>query len=616
MSVNASVLLACNTIQNNSGTWVGGAGAYVVGGATPVVIGNVIAGNIATLGLGGGIFTRDACVDIRGNIIVRNQSYYGGGIYSAITATNITSNTIAFNTASYCGGGVCCTGSGSRTMKNTILWGNASARGPEIALLNTNAVLSISYCNARGDWQTAYVESTCTLVRGYGVIYGDPLFANADAGDYHLRSKYGRWNLLGNAGAGAWEADSATSPCINTGEPTAAYSNEPQPNGSRINMGAFGNTAEASKGKWNLPGDANCDDVVNALDLILIRNLMGRDVSSGENWRGDVNEDGRVNLLDLVFARGRLATQYGITITNPYMAVTWASFVQIKANLHAHTTQSDGTLTPAEVIDRYAERGYGVLAITDHNVVTHPWTAYGRDPAAAGMLDIRGNELSGGYHINSLFCDYISASGNVDVLLPGIAAKSGIATFNHPGWYSLSAEYYANYYRKYPQLAGQEIYNQNDRFPLNRPKWDEVLTLLMPDRPVWGFSNDDTHYPNDLWYNCNVMIVESATVANVKAAVVGGQFYACHASSPGAVVPTIGSILVDEKAGTITINAVNCSQIRWISEGQQVATGSVLNCLATPGVGKYVRAELVGATGTTYTNPFGVRRTTVMLLWD
>lgn len=76
---------------------------------------------------------------------------------------------------------------------------------------------------------------------GSGNIAVDPLFADETNSDYHLKSKYGRWNGT------AWVTDNVTSPCINSGNPNDEYSNEPLPNGNRINMGAYGNTAEASK---------------------------------------------------------------------------------------------------------------------------------------------------------------------------------------------------------------------------------------------------------------------------------------------------------------------------------------------------------------------------------
>ena len=38
-----------------------------------------------------------------------------------------------------------------------------------------------------------------------------------------------------------------------------------------------------------------------------------------------------------------------------------------KANLHTHSTVSDGHFTPAEIKERYQELGYSVVAFTDHN---------------------------------------------------------------------------------------------------------------------------------------------------------------------------------------------------------------------------------------------------------
>ncbi|NIR03497.1 MAG: phosphotransferase, partial [Gemmatimonadales bacterium] len=41
-----------------------------------------------------------------------------------------------------------------------------------------------------------------------------------------------------------------------------------------------------------------------------------------------------------------------------------------RANLHAHTTLSDGDLSPEEAAEFYRRAGYQVLAITDHGRVT------------------------------------------------------------------------------------------------------------------------------------------------------------------------------------------------------------------------------------------------------
>lgn len=40
-----------------------------------------------------------------------------------------------------------------------------------------------------------------------------------------------------------------------------------------------------------------------------------------------------------------------------------------KANLHTHSTFSDGKMTPKECKDLYKSKGYSILALTDHNIV-------------------------------------------------------------------------------------------------------------------------------------------------------------------------------------------------------------------------------------------------------
>jgi len=72
-------------------------------------------------------------------------------------------------------------------------------------------------------------------------VSGDPKFADTENGDYHLKSTAGRWD------GSKWVTDDVTSPCIDAGDPFSNYENEPEPNGGRINLGCYGNTAEASK---------------------------------------------------------------------------------------------------------------------------------------------------------------------------------------------------------------------------------------------------------------------------------------------------------------------------------------------------------------------------------
>ncbi|MBI9017222.1 MAG: hypothetical protein JEZ07_08190 [Phycisphaerae bacterium] len=70
-----------------------------------------------------------------------------------------------------------------------------------------------------------------------------------------------------------WIKDQKSSPCIATGEPELDYSNEPKPNGHRINMGAYGGTSQASKSLTNTNKcDFNEDGVVDLQDFIVFAN--------------------------------------------------------------------------------------------------------------------------------------------------------------------------------------------------------------------------------------------------------------------------------------------------------------------------------------------------------
>lgn len=326
----------------------------------------------------------------------------------------------------------------------------------------------------------------------------------------------------------------------------------------------------------------------------------------------------------------------GFDIQNPYASVDWESHGQYKANLHTHTTHSDGRMHPHMVVDHYHSLGYKVLAITDHNAITYPWTGFSnlqisdrsrkrmeeepesmptdvnyedRDPEALAMIAVQGNELSLHHHIGSFFNDHL-VSVSEDDALQETAAKNGIAMLYHPGRYEKTVEWYVDLYQRFDHLFGLEVYNAGNRYPKDRELWDAILEVTMPDRPVWGYSNDDMHAISRLGFNWNMLLMPELTSEGVRRAMEQGLSYFVYAPGghDGPAPPVIESIRVDAKKGAIEINASGCESVAWISGGDVVHTGNTLDLRSLPKTAKYVRAELYGAGDTVVgTQPFGIR---------
>lgn len=133
----------------------------------------------------------------------------------------------------------------SNTFTNCIVWGTRHGLDPNVFWLTQT---SVTYSDVQGgypgvgniDLDPCWAASGCWDPNG---TLDDPRDDFWVEGDYHLKSQQGRWEPQ----AGTWVQDEATSPCIDVGDPTNSSVEEPQPNGGRINLGAYGGTPEASK---------------------------------------------------------------------------------------------------------------------------------------------------------------------------------------------------------------------------------------------------------------------------------------------------------------------------------------------------------------------------------
>ncbi len=191
-----------------------------------------------------GMFLNTSSAIIRNNVFAKNNGNGpGGGTVGAIWVYNsspqIINNTFYSNDGGYDWGmgelpvgGIKVQGS-SPVVTNCVFWDNHYHDQSNEIVLSQIFVSSGSITVTYSDVQEGYT--------GEGNIDSDPLVVDADGNDYHEKSVAGHWTLSG------YSSDAETSPCIDAGDPLSVYSNEPTPNGSRINMGAYGNTYQASK---------------------------------------------------------------------------------------------------------------------------------------------------------------------------------------------------------------------------------------------------------------------------------------------------------------------------------------------------------------------------------
>jgi hypothetical protein len=298
-------------------------------------------------------------------------------------------------------------------------------------------------------------------------------------------------------------------------------------------------------------------------------------------------------------------------MVNPYSSVRWNSWHQYKANFHTHTKRSDGQATPAQVIDFYADADYSILALTDHDWITWPWTDYERNPDQLGMLAVRGDEWSQSDHLNAFF-DFSRERSNLENGIPHIQAEGGLCQINHPGRESEPSdwEWYFNWYRDYPACVGMEVINRNDHYDRDRHLWDNVNEALYEatGRFVWGLANDDMHDPsNDLYRSFQFMLMPSLTESALRDSMEDGTFYFC--TEPGgsgeARVPRITKIDVNNARQTITLTASDFESIDWIGPGTTVEQGGRSFDFASYEGRPFIRAVLHGSHGDCYTQPFG-----------
>lgn len=211
-----------------------------------------------------------------------------------------------------------------------------------------------------------------------------------------------------------------------------------------------------------------------------------------------------------------------------------------KGNLHTHSTWSDGANTPGEVAERYREKGYDFLAITDHWVYgIHP--ELNREdflvfPGTELDLELPGRKdhhivafgLPESNRIPEHYTFEEEKKGNTlctaERIIEYFGQRGNATIYGHPYWSKVDSTDI-----KYLQgMLGMEIYNHGSEFESNNGNSETYFDhFLFVRNRIFCFAADDAHDVKDHSIGGFVMVkTKEFTHQGILQALIDGSFYA------------------------------------------------------------------------------------------
>ena len=214
-----------------------------------------------------------------------------------------------------------------------------------------------------------------------------------------------------------------------------------------------------------------------------------------------------------------------------------------KGNLHCHTTNSDGKLTPEECKAFYREHGYDFLSITDHRKLSE------ETHMEDGMLVLCGMEMDYylpgevvhlvGVGLNSEIAQH-DVSRNMQSYIDLVNRYDGRVIIAHPAWSLNTVTTLSGLHG----LTAAEIYNSASTYPWNGDRADSsnVLDAAAAHGTFFNFvASDDSH-----WYNgeagrsFTMVQADELTKESLFKAIDEGRFYCSQG-------PVIRQITVEDE---------------------------------------------------------------------
>jgi len=277
-----------------------------------------------------------------------------------------------------------------------------------------------------------------------------------------------------------------------------------------------------------------------------------------------------------------------------------------KGNLHTHTTQSDGMLTPEQAIEWYEEQGYDFLALSDH------WVLTPGKRVSPSFITITGCELHGpGYHMLTLGLSLVpdqELAESPQSLTTAVIEAGGLAFFAHPYWMGQTSADIANV----QGISGIEVFNsvcqKMDGLGYARVQWDELLAQGLQ---LTGLAVDDVHWKHDAQGQGFIMVrAERLEEPLILDAIRQGHFYA----STGPNILDLRVIRLADGQPALRVHCSPCHAITFYADGPkghrfEALEGEMLDSAVYPIKAEqvYLRVECQDASGgVAWSNPLFV----------
>ena len=185
-----------------------------------------------------------------------------------------------------------------------------------------------------------------------------------------------------------------------------------------------------------------------------------------------------------------------------------------KAQLHCHTTNSDGAYSPRGLLERYRAAGYTFVVFTDHERIT-----VCEDLNDEMFLALPGVETAVGRpfwplgpHLGRLGSPGPPRVRGAQAAIDATVAAGGVVSLHHPAWTgNLGTGTWS--VAEMSVLRGYhlvEISNHHSASRTDVERWATVLARRGPTAPVGGVAVDDLHRDRD--FDTGWVMVKTAAV--------------------------------------------------------------------------------------------------------